>query len=64
MKPLHIHMVNKWAVEFKRGRESLEDDPRSGKAVTVTTDDMIDKIHDKIQDNHARSKETLTFHCY
>ena len=46
------------AVEFKRGRESLEDDPRSGKAVTVTIDDMIDKIHDKIQDNHAGSKET------
>ncbi len=41
-------MVKKWAAEFKRGRESLEDDPRSGRPVTVTTQEVIDKIHDMI----------------
>jgi histone-lysine N-methyltransferase SETMAR len=41
-------MVNKWAAEFKRGRESLEDDPRPGRSVTVSTKETIDKIHDMI----------------
>ena len=41
-------MVKKWAAEFKRGRESLEDDPRPGRSVTVSTQETIDKIHDMI----------------
>ena len=41
-------MVKKWAAEFKRGRESLEDDPRPGRSVTVSTRETIDKIHDMI----------------
>ncbi|XP_062917308.1 uncharacterized protein LOC134353216 [Mobula hypostoma] len=41
-------MVKKWAAEFKRGRESLEDDPRPGGSVTVITQETIDKIHDMI----------------
>ncbi|XP_041350779.1 protein GVQW3-like [Gigantopelta aegis] len=41
-------MVKKWAAEFKHGRESLEDDPRPGRPVTVTTQKTIAKIHDII----------------
>src|SRR6476619_5411601 len=41
-------MVKKWAAEFKRGRQSLEDDPRPGRSVTVSTRETIDKIHDMI----------------
>ncbi|XP_076035341.1 protein GVQW3-like [Oratosquilla oratoria] len=39
-------VVKKWADDFRRGRESLEDDPRQGRPATVTTQEIIDKIHD------------------
>ena len=34
--------------EFKRGRKSLEDDPRPGRPVTVSTKANIDEIHDML----------------
>ena len=37
--------VVKWAAEFKHGWESLEDDPRARRPVTVTTQETITKIH-------------------
>ncbi|XP_041346797.1 uncharacterized protein LOC121366396 [Gigantopelta aegis] len=41
-------MVKKWAAEFKRSRERLEDDPRPGRPMTVSTQDTIAKIHEII----------------
>jgi histone-lysine N-methyltransferase SETMAR len=35
--------IRKWENEFKRGRTSLEDDPRSGRPKTATTPKMVDK---------------------
>ena len=40
-----LSTVKKWAAEFKRGRESLEDDRRSGCPSTATTQKNIDRIH-------------------
>ena len=37
-----LSTVKKWAAEFKRGRESLEDNPRSGRPFTATTQENID----------------------
>ena len=33
--------IKKWAAEFKRGRTSLEDDPREGHPKSATTPEII-----------------------
>ena len=40
-----LSTVQKWAAEFKRGRESVEYDPRSGRPATATTQENIDRVH-------------------
>jgi transposase len=34
--------INKWAAEFKRGRTSLEGDPRDGRPKSATTSEILD----------------------
>ena len=38
-------MVKKWDAEFKRGRDSPEDDPRRRRPVNVTTQETIAKSY-------------------
>ena len=38
--------VKRWVAEFKGSRQSLEDDPRPGRPVTVATPEMVNKVHD------------------
>ena len=33
-----------WAAEFKRGRTSLEDDPREGRPKSATTQEIIEQV--------------------
>jgi len=42
--------VKKWATEFKRGRSSINDDERSGRLKTATTEEIIEKIHAVLND--------------
>ena len=37
--------VQKWAAEFKRGRESVEDDGRSGRPKDATADENVKVVH-------------------
>lgn len=43
--------VQKWAAEFKRGRESLQDDPSSGHPSIATTQGNIDCVRHFLIDN-------------
>jgi len=40
--------IKKWAAEFKRGRTSIQDDERSGRPKTATTEENVAKIHNAI----------------
>ena len=42
--------VEFWAGEFKRGRTSLEDDPRKGRPKTATTAEIIEQVHNMVSD--------------
>ena len=46
-----LSIVKKWAAEFKRGRERLEDDPRSGRPSMATTQEIIDRIHQMVMND-------------
>ena len=51
--------VKKWAVEFKRGRVSIEDDRWSGRPKTSTTDVQVDAIHHMVLDDRRLTKEQI-----
>jgi histone-lysine N-methyltransferase SETMAR len=53
---ISISAVKYWINEFKRGRQSLKDDPRSGRPITTTTDENIDAIRELL-----RSDPRITF---
>jgi len=43
--------IKKWAAEFKRGRTSLEGDPREGRPKSATTPEIIEQVHDMVLDD-------------
>ena len=43
--------VAKWSAEFKRGRDSLEDDPRLGLPADVISQEMIDRVERLVLNN-------------
>jgi transposase len=40
--------IRLWVNEFKRGRTSIEDAPRSGRPKTAVVPKIIDKVHDMV----------------
>ncbi|XP_029636953.1 uncharacterized protein LOC115212254 [Octopus sinensis] len=46
-----LSAVQKWAAEFRRERDNLEDDPRSGRPATATTEKNIDCVHNMLMDD-------------
>ena len=47
--------IKRWVKEFQRGRESLEDDPRSGRPTTSASPENIEKVHKLVIENRRIS---------
>ena len=45
--------IKRWVKEFQCGRESLEDDPRSGWQLTSTTEENIETVHRLVMENRC-----------
>jgi transposase len=43
--------IKKWAAEFKRGRTSLEVEPREGLLKNATTPEIIEQVYDMLLDD-------------
>ena len=55
-----FNTVKKWATEFKRGRASLEDDPRTECQKSATTPEIINKVHDIVlEDRRLKVSEIV-----
>ncbi|CAH2090362.1 unnamed protein product [Euphydryas editha] len=52
-------MVYKWHSLFKKGRESLEDDPMPGRSIEVTTPELIQKVEKLVLDDARLKKKQL-----
>ena len=55
--------VAKWSAEFKRGRDSLEDDPRPGRPADVISQEMIDRVERLVLNNCRIKVAELAAEC-
>ena len=55
--------VAKWSAEFKRGRDSLEDDPRPGLPADVISQEMIDRVETLVLNNRRIKVAELASEC-
>ena len=55
--------VAKWSAEFKRGRDSLEDDPRPGRPADVISQEMIDRVERLVLNNRRIKSAELASEC-
>ena len=55
--------VAKWSAEFKRGRDSLEDDPRPGHLADVISQEMIDRVERLVLNNRRIKVAKLASKC-
>jgi len=51
--------IGYWVNEFKRGRTSVFDEERPGRPIEVSTEDMVNKIHDVVLADHGVKIERL-----
>ena len=51
--------VKKWAAEFKRGRESIEDDARSGRPKDAATDKNVEIVHNLVMCDRRRDLPSI-----
>ena len=56
-------IVAKWSAEFKRGRDSLEDDPRPGRPADALSQEMIDRVERLVLNKHRIKVAELASEC-
>src|SRR5277367_2967459 len=54
-----IRTVEIWAIEFRRGRSSLEDDPRSGRPLTTHSSEIVKKVEALVLEDRRISTERI-----
>ncbi|XP_037803610.1 uncharacterized protein LOC119598041 [Penaeus monodon] len=54
-----IQYVKCWMQDFKAGRESLKDEPRSDRNPTLTTQKNTDKVHEFVKENRRISIDEI-----
>jgi histone-lysine N-methyltransferase SETMAR len=52
--------IKNWAAEFKRGRTSLEGDPREGRPKSATTPEIIKQVHGMLLDDRRIKVREIT----
>ena len=55
--------VAKWSAEFKRGWDSLEDDPRPGRPADAISQEMIDRVERLVLNNRRIKVAELASEC-
>ncbi|CAF4747446.1 unnamed protein product, partial [Rotaria sp. Silwood1] len=53
-------MVRKWAKRFREGREDVSDGPRSGRSISVLTDENIEPVRQVIEDDSHSTYNDIT----
>lgn len=54
-----LSTIQKWSSEFKRSRECIEDDPRSGGLVFATTEENVEKVEKLVLEDARIKLNTL-----
>ena len=59
MSLLLIAQRKKWAAEFKRGRDSIEDDTRPGRPKDATTDENVEIVRNLVMCDRRRDLRSI-----
>lgn len=54
-----VRTVERWVAEFKRGRTSLQDDPREGRPKRASTPEIVAKIQDMVLEDRRLTERDL-----